>query len=151
MYEKFLTGIFAVVHAVAAERYVAHHHIEIVVRIACFLKPLDLYVCLRIQLRGYPARNGIQLHTVQLTAIRNSLRHVSEKITRAQRRLQNAIVALYSEPFERGIYPADHLLARIVRIQHAPFRRFVFLRCEQGFEFRIFFLPLLIRFVKGLR
>ena len=151
VYEEFMPRILAVVHPVPAERHIAHYNIEVVVREVCFLESLYLHVRLRVQFRCDPARDRIQLHAIQLCAVHNFFRHIPEEIACTHRGFQNSVVAFDAQPFKRGVDTADDFPARIVRVQHAPLRGFVFFRREQGFEFRIFLLPLPVRFVKGLR
>ena len=146
-----MARVFAVVHAVTAERDVPDDYIEIVLRETRFLKSFDLYFCLRVQLRCDFPRHLVQLHAVQFCTVRNLPRHVPEEIARSHCGFQNTVVAFDAETFERSIDTADHFLTRVMRVQDAPLCLFVLFRCEKVFQFRIFLLPLLVRFVKGLR
>lgn len=84
---KVLTGIFAVVNGVRAERHVADDYIEMVIRERSLLEAFNLYVRFRVQLRSYFARDIVKLNAVQPRVLADLFRHIPEKVSRSHCRL----------------------------------------------------------------
>ena len=85
--QEMVFVIIRIEYAVTAERYVRYHKVKGIVLKTGFFKPLDLYSCLRIQFGSDSTRYAVKFHTVQMRAVRDFLRHKSEKITRSHCRL----------------------------------------------------------------
>src|SRR6266566_5340008 len=88
-----------IVNGIIAKRHVADNCVKIVIRKLCFFKALTEYRGVGVEFLGYPGGERVKFHTCSVTALQ-SLRHTSEEMPYAHRRLKYLDAVPYAEFFQ---------------------------------------------------
>ena len=147
---KVLFGVFAVINGVRAERNIANHKIESVIRERGRFKAFDLDIGVRVKFLCNLSRNRIQFHTEEPCAVGNLFWHKTEEIACSHCRFQNAVVSFDAHLRECFINAFNHFFRGEMGVQNAPSCFLVIFGIKCVFQLPILFLPVRVVFVKRL-
>ena len=144
------TIIASVGAGIISKRHIPDRRVEEVIRKRRILVAAYLNIRIWVKLLCDPSRYIVKLYSVQAALRAHFLGHNSEKISDTHRGFED-ISALKSEFVKRGIYRRYDCRGSVVRRKHRAASRFIFVGCEQLFQFRIFRSPRRIIAVKYSR
>ena len=149
MNEKILTVVFPVGDLIAAERYVADGHVEVVVREGRLLEAAHLDVRRRVKPRGDPSRHAVQLDAVEFACLPQRVRQEAEEVPDPHSRFQNS-AALIPHVVQSLVHGLDDRGACVVGVKGGSPRGGVLVLRQQPFQLRVLPLPVLVLRLENL-
>src|SRR5258706_5094769 len=101
---------------VISERHVADDRVEVIIRERCFLKSLDEYSGIRIELLGDSGGDGIQFDARPVTAL-HRFRHDTKEVPYAHGRLQYLDALTETHIVQTVPDGLDDLWRRVMRVR----------------------------------
>ena len=135
-------------HLVIAKRHIADGDIKKVFAVRLF-KARDLDSRIGVELPRHASRDAVQLHAIELAALHRFRQH-TEEVAHAAGGFKHVSVPK-AHAVQGFIHRPDNDGAGIVGVQGGAARRRIFLVCQKAFELLVFFRPLRVIPVIGLR